>query len=414
MTDERKIAMFVHDDPLAPAGSQETGGQAVYVHHLVKELSKKGYFVDVFLRCDSMHKKTVSQFTKRARVIRLQGGPKKYLPRKQLFDFLPELYDDFLAYINGQNSYDLFHGHYWDGGWLAMTAAHEFKKPFIENFHSLGKIREETRQKYSFTSAVKDIFNQRFLTEKAITKNASVIVSLAESEKTALEHHYGADPEKVQVIPGGVDHRIFFPRNKVEARQKIHAKPEEFILLFVGRLEWRKGVGTLIHATEIIQKEIPQVKIIVVGGKIHGKQKNIDDFEEYQRLLGIAKRKNIESAVHFAGSIDHNRLPLFYSAADVFVVPSYYEPFGLVVLESMACKTPVVASMVDGLVATVKDGVTGVLFSPRHADDLARKVITLYKSKQLQETLAQNANKKIAADYSWKNIGERIHVVYDT
>lgn len=410
---EKKIAMFCHDDPLAPAGSQETGGQAVYVHQLVKELNANGWLIDIYLRLDSLRKRTFTQFGKKTKVIRLKGGPQRYVPRKQLFNFLPELYKSFLDFIGQENPYALFHGHYWDGGWLAMMASAQLDKPFIENFHSVGKIREETRQKYSFTSAVKDIFDQRFSTEKEIAKHASIIISLAESEKKALEAHYGVPLEKISVIPGGVDRRIFFPINKTEARKKINAKDEDFIVLFVGRLEWRKGIGTLIYASELIKKEIPNLKVIIIGGKIHGHQKNIDDFYEYQRLLGIVKEKHLEGAVYFTGSIEHNRLPFFYSAADVFVVPSYYEPFGLVTLESMACKTPVVASMVDGLMATIQDNETGLFFTPRQAGDLKDKVIQLYQSKALRSVLAENAYKKIITNYSWKNIAQQISDIYD-
>ncbi|MDO8530125.1 MAG: glycosyltransferase [bacterium] len=408
VTNGKRIAMFVHDDPLAPVGSQETGGQAVYVHHLIKELNKKGYFIDIFLRSDSLHKKPISQFGKRSRVIRLKGGPQKYVPRKQLFNFLPEIYKSFLEFIGPESNYDLFHGHYWDGGWLAMMAAAQFKKPFVENFHSLGKVREQTREKYSFTSAVKDIFDRRFSIEKDIIKSASAIISLAESEKEGLKTYYNAEAQKVHVIAGGVDHNIFFPIEKKEARKEINFRDEDVILLFVGRLEWRKGVGTLLYAAELAKKEIPNLKVIIIGGKIHGRQKNIDDFNEYQRLWEIVKEKKLEKNIHFAGSIDHNRLPLFYSAADIFIIPSYYEPFGLVILESMACKTPVIGSRVDGITATIQDNVTGLLFNPRDAKDLSEKILLMQKNGDLRKTMAENAYQKIMANYSWKSITQKI------
>jgi glycosyltransferase involved in cell wall biosynthesis len=409
----KKIAMFCHDDPLAQLGSQESGGQAVYVNSLIKELDKKGWSVDTFTRLDSQHKKPVSLIGKNSRVIRIKGCPSKYIGRKLLFDFLPQMYENFLDFIDRRNPYSLFHGHYWDGGWLAMKASEQFSIPFVENFHSIGRVRLEVKEKYSAGANGKDIFDKRFLIEDDIVRETKAIISLSESEKFFLQNSYNAPSEKILVIPGGVDLKIFSATPKQEARKKICTDEKSFILLFVGRLEWRKGVGTLIHAAKLLRNEIPNLRVLVAGGKIYGRQKNVDDYKEYQRLLEIAKKTETEEMISFLGSIDHNNLPSFYSASDVFVVPSYYEPFGLVALESMACKTPVIASDVGGLAAIIQNNSNGLLFEPRNPVDLKDKILQIYKSADKGKGLAEKAHENILENYSWKEIAEKISNIYN-
>lgn len=408
-----RIAMFCHDDPLAQPGSQEIGGQAVYVNSLIKELDKEGWAVDVFIRLDSPHKKHISIVGKRIRVIRLKGGPARYISRKLLFSFLPELYISFLDFIGHQNPYALFHGHYWDGGWIALQAHRQFNIPFIENFHSLGKLRLQTREKYLGNENQKDVFDKRFSIEDEIIKDADSIISLSESEKVFLQKLYNAPPEKVIVIPGGVNLKVFSHIFNSDARGKLNLDNKDFLLLFAGRLEWRKGIGTILYAANLLKDLIPNLRILIVGGKIYGRQNNVDDHKEYQKLMKIVNKLGLDSIVNFIGCVDHNRMPLFYSAANVFIVPSYYEPFGLVAIESMACGTPVIASEVGGLAAIIKNNVNGLLFEPRNPVSLKEKIMQVYKSKDLTELVIKNGLQDVVNLYSWKNIAKKISGIYD-
>jgi len=411
----KKVAMFsIHSDPLAPLGSQECGGQNIYVRYLAEELEKFGCSVDIFTRWDSGHKKQIATLGKRSRVIRLKGGPVSYIPKSELFEVLPEIFNNFLVFSDFKNSYDIFHGHYWDGGWMAIEANKKFNKPFVENFHSLGKIRMDTKEKYKTNGKEGDYFIKRFELEKEIIKKSSVIISLSETEKKNLKDFYNCPLEKVAVIPGGVNLRHWPLIEKIKAREKVCSNNEsKFIILFVGRLEWRKGIGTLIAAGNLLKEEIPNLKILIVGGKIFGKITNKADIKEYNRLSEIIKNNKIENIVSFRGSIDHNQLPIFYRASDVFVVPSYYEPFGLVALEGMANKIPVIASRVDGLMTIIKSGENGLLFEPRNALDLKEKVLSIYKSKELSKKLTENAYNDISLNYSWNLIVKKINSIYN-
>ena len=164
----------------------------------------------------------------------------------------------------------------------------------------------------------------------------------------------------------------------------------------------------------LLREKITGLKILIVGGKIFGRDINAADFKEYKRLQKKAEEEGVGDILSFAGSMDHGRLPAYYRSADVFVVPSYYEPFGLVVLEGMASKVPVIASSVGGLAITIKDGKTGLLFEPRNALSLQEKIMELYKSESLASVLVQNAFEEISKNYSWQNVTEKIAVIYNS
>lgn len=407
--DVLKIAMFsIHSDPLAHLGSQEAGGQNIYVRSLAEELGKLGHKVDIFTRWDSPNKKQISQINKNARVVRLKGGKKSYIPKTQLFDILPEIYLNFLKFIEVKDNYDVFHGHYWDGAWMALKAKCQFSKPFIENFHSLGKVRQATKKKYLMNKNETDYFQKRFAVEKETVEKADAIVSLAKSEKESLIKNYDSIPEKVKVIPGGVNLQKFKPISKEKARENLRIDKKSFVLLYVGRLEWRKGIGTIISAGNLLKEKIPNLKIIIVGGKIFGKEKNALDEKEYKRLLKKAEEENVKDIIRFIGMISHKKLRYFYSSANILIIPSYYEPFGLVALEGMASKIPVVASAVGGLKETVKHKKTGLLFKPRDPLSLANRIQTLYFSKELQKKIVKNGFELISKNYSWPLITKRI------
>ncbi|MDO8601889.1 MAG: glycosyltransferase [bacterium] len=413
---KKRIAMFsIHGDPLAALGSQQNGGQNAFVYFLSKFLDQKGYCVDVYTHWDNSKKKEVVYIDEKSRVIRLKGGPIAPIDKYDLPKVFPELYENFQKFLHKDNtpSYDFFHGHYWDGGWMAMRAAQEFKKPFFENFHSLGQTRLKTIKQYEMDTKIRNNFDARFKLEQEIIASANAVISLAETEKRDLMELYGAPSDKIHVIRGGVDLRRFSTIPKAEAREKLKLPNDEFIILFVGRLEWRKGAATAIKAVSLLKEAGKETTLMIVGGKIHGPEKDPADIREYERLLQRAKDEGVESRVVFEGRADQTQLHLYYSAADVFVVPSYYEPFGLVALEGMACKVPVVASRKGGLRITIKDGETGLLFEPRNPYDLRDKILILYQSAELRDKLVAAAYQSVKKDFSWQSIANEYINLYE-
>lgn len=404
----------IHSDPLAPLGGQECGGQNIYVKYLAEELEKSGWYADVFTRHDSFHKQAVAQISKHSRVIRLKGGPASYIPKKELFPILPEIFENFKKFVGQNNPYSLFHGHYWDGGWMAYEASRQFLKPFVENFHSIGIVRHETKKKFLNDNNESGYFQKRIELEKNIIKNASCIISLAASEKENLQNFYGCPGEKIQIIKGGVNLRHWPHIEKEKARNAIGIEQKSFVILFVGRLEWRKGIGTLISSASLLKKEIQNLKVLIVGGKIFSPNINAADYKEFKRLREKAEQENVAEIVSFTGNVDHGRLPVYYRSADVFVIPSYYEPFGLVALEGMASLVPVIASRVDGLAVTIENGITGLLFEARNPLSLKNKIMEIYNSKKLSDSLVKNAYSEISNNYSWNRIAQKIAAIYDS
>jgi len=408
----KKIAVFsIHSDPLADLGSQQAGGQNLYVRLLIEGLSKIGWEVDVFTRLDNQHKKRIIQINKKLRVIRLEGGKIGYISKEKLITVLPEIYNNFLSFINFQNSYSLFHGHYWDGGWMALKAHLQFHKPLITNFHSLGLIKLQTKERYLMNKNNSSYFTERLNIENKLAKNSSAIISLAETEKKDLQQFYGCPEEKCKVVPGGVDLKRWNRVERNKSREVLNLDQESFILLYIGRLEWRKGIGTLLSAGRLLKNEIPNLKILIVGGKIYGRQKNLDDYKEYKRLLKKAEQEGVGNITKFVGNISNRRLHFFGSASDVMVVPSYYEAFGLVALEGMAAKIPVVASNVGGLMGIIENAKDGFLFEPRNPLSLKEKVLLIYNSQELRQRLIQNAYEKVQ-NYSWKSMVQKIDAIY--
>lgn len=411
-----RIAMFtIHGDPLAALGSQQNGGQNAFVYFLSKFLDQQGYAVDVYTHWDSPKKKEVVYIDDKSRVIRLRAGAMEVKDKYSWPNHFPELYKSFLEFTKkeGTPAYDIFHGHYWDGGWMAMHAAAEFKKPFFENFHSLGQTRLKTIKQYDMDSKIQHDFDTRFKIEQEIIKSADAVISLAETEKRDLIELYGAPADKIKVIRGGVDLRRFSAVPKNEAREKLKLPNDEFIILFVGRLEWRKGAATAIKALSLLKESGTDATLMIVGGKIYGNEKDPADVKEYERLLERAKMDGVESRVVFEGRADQTQLHLYYSAADIFVIPSYYEPFGLVALEGMACKVPVIASRKGGLRITIKDGETGLLFEPRNPYDLRDKIKTLYQSSELRDKLVTAAYQTVKKDFSWQSIAQEYINLYE-
>lgn len=413
MMQSKRIAMFnIHSDPVVAIGTQENGGQNVYVRSLMNELDRLGWSVDVFTRWNDSRKKQIFSVGKRSRVIRLKAGPIAHVPKADLREHLPAFYKSFLDYTQSQNIYDYFHGHYWDGGYVAMLASEQFQKPFAQTYHSLGKVRFNVKKQYE-NRDLDNHFDVRFDVEEKVGQHASRIIALSETEKEDLVSLYNVPTEKIRVIPGGVNFRQFHAVPRKWARSHLHLSPDTYIVMYVGRLEWRKGIGTLIGAATQLKKEIADFQIVIVGGGIFAKNKNKDDYKEYQRLITKAQEEGVESNIRFLGRADHSQLATYYSAADVLAVPSYYEPFGLVALEGMACQVPLVASRIGGLKTIIQEGFNGLLFEPRNALDLASKIMSLNKSSDLVHRLTQQALEDVYQSYSWKEIVQKIAAVYE-
>ncbi|MFZ2226528.1 MAG: glycosyltransferase [Candidatus Moraniibacteriota bacterium] len=401
----RILLISDHADPLAEIGSKEAGGQNIYVFYLAKFLCKLGILVDVYTRWDRKNKKEVVKFNNHLRIIRVKAGPKKYIPRDDFLGVIDEFADNVLKRIKKEKiNYDIIHTNYWFSGLIGLKIALIIKKPLIHIYHSIGQVRFESLKNYKLQEINNEFFKQRTISEKEIAQKADRIIATSPVEKEIIKNIFGIREKKIKTITIGVDTKIFRPIKTERARKMAKIETNGKIILYVGRIEWRKGIGTLLYAFREVIKNHPNTKLYIIGG---GKSKSARKLEEaeYERLKKISQELGIEKRISFLGPKKQNELYKYYSAADVCVIPSYYEPFGIVPLESMACGTPAVASRTGGLQYTVKDKITGCLFKPRNYVDLAEKINIVLKNGK--DFYAGNCLKRISDEFQWEEIADQ-------
>lgn len=393
-----------HADPLAEIGSKEAGGQNIYVYNVAKFLCDLGHQVDVYTRWDQKSKKELVQVNPRWRVIRVAAGPKSYVPRDSCLPLTDEFRDNIIKRIRLEKiKYDLIHANYWMAGLIGMALHFRYSIPLVYVYHSIGQVRLNVMRQYNQTADYV-FYQQRLAAEKTIAHVATGIIATSPVEKQIIKQYFEVDGEKITVIPIGVDRSIFPPIPTVQARQQLQWDITSKIAVYVGRIEWRKGIGTLVQALANVIKSFPSIQLYIIGG---GKTKATVDQElnEQQRLQFIAEQLGIADHLHFLGAKKQSELHWYYSAADVCVVPSYYEPFGIVPIEAMACGTPVVASKVGGLKYTVVENETGLLAEPFQDKDFAKKLIQVLQKGKSYYT--PKCLERIKNNFRWSQIAKK-------
>lgn len=390
----RIAQISAHTSPMAPLGGRETGGMNVYVRELSYELARLGYDVDIVTRQDGTGP-AVEDLAPHLRLLRIDAGPPSPIEKEELVAYLPGFAKNLIAAMPS-GGYDVVHSHYWQSAVVGQQLADASNAPHVVMFHTLGEVKNRAR--ISEREPVARIQNER-----AIAATATAIVTASEHERTLLETYYDADPSRMHTVPCGVDLDLFQPADRLAARRELGLDPSAPVVLWVGRLEKLKGVDILINA--VAQLDERDVTLLIVGGDERSAPLKAD-------LLAQALEAGIETTVRFEGAVPHERLPLYYTAADVCVVPSYYESFGLVAVEAMACATPVVASRVGGLVSTVTDGVNGYLIPWRCPEPFAEKLEVLLHNPELRANFGRSARKSVER-FRWPRIALEIAAVYD-
>ncbi|HET9199938.1 MAG TPA: glycosyltransferase [Dehalococcoidia bacterium] len=372
----------------------------VYLRELSRELGQRGFALDIFTRRTSPDDESVIRPFENVRVVQLDCGPPGFLEKEELFEHLREFtrgVEHFavpdLEIPFGGPPYDLIHSHYWLSGAVGLELARRWNVPHVAMFHTLGEVKNRAR-------GTEKEPRERIEIEREIARTADRIVVASLHERNLLTRLYDAPSERIVVEPLGVDLSLFQPVDREEARRLL-GLGEGPIVLFVGRIEPLKGLDLLVKALGELDGPFT---LLVVGGD-----------ERASGLLSEirveAGKLGIERQIVFAGSVQHDRLPLYYSAADVCVVPSYYESFGLVAVEAMACGTPVVASRVGGLTSTVRDGVTGYLIPWRCPEPFTERLETLLANGELRDNLGAAA-RRAAQEFGWERVGDGIASLY--
>jgi D-inositol-3-phosphate glycosyltransferase len=399
-----------HGDPAAEIGKDAAGGQNVYVRQVGEALAKLGWQVDMFTRKSSPNDAKIVQHAPHCRTIRLTAGPEEYIPRDELFQYMPAFVDALQKFQQQEGTnYPLAHTNYWMSGWVGMELQRRQNIQLIHTYHSLGAV------KYRSVSDIPSIAHTRLAVEKQILEQAHCVVATSPQELNDLETLVSRIG-KIDIIPCGTDVDTFRPISKADARQQLGISPKQKVVLYVGRFDKRKGIETLVRATGQLRSQLEQgaeidpqnLKLFIVGGS----DPQEADGAERRRIEEIVNELDLAVNTDFVGMVGHDRLALYYTAADVCVIPSHYEPFGLVAIEAMACGTPVVASDVGGLKFTVISEETGLLVSPHNVHEFARAIGRILTDEVWAQKMRKQAAMRVQQNFSWTGVAIQLSDLY--
>ncbi|MEC4814575.1 MAG: glycosyltransferase [Scytonema sp. PMC 1069.18] len=404
LTKKHRIALIsVDGDPAAEIGQEEAGGQNVYVRQVGYALAEQGWLVDMFTRRSSSEQAAIVQHQPNCRTIRLKAGPAEFMSRDNLFDYLPEFITEFQAFQQAQGfQYPLVHTNYWLSSWVGM----ELKKlqPLIQvhTYHSLGVI------KYNAVSDIPPIARKRLAIEQVCLETVDRVVATSPQEQEHMRNLVSTKGQ-IDTIPCGTDIDKFGSIQRSEARRVLGIAPDAKVVVYVGRFDKRKGIETLVRGfAKSGLHSSANLQLIIGGGSRPGQSDGI----ERDRIEGIVAELGLESHTTFPGRLDDTVLPFYYAAADVCVVPSHYEPFGLVAIEAMACRTPVVASDVGGLQFTVVSEVTGLLVPPKDDAAFAIAIDRILSDSVLRDQLGEAGRQRVEIAFSWHSVAARLTQLY--
>ncbi|HVB75160.1 MAG TPA: glycosyltransferase [Ktedonobacteraceae bacterium] len=391
------IAMLsVHTSPLdLPGYTKDAGGMNVYIQQLARELGQSQINVDIFTRRVNTSTPHIVNLSPRVRVIHIAAGPALPIHKDELYNYLPAFaqhIDEFR--ISTGKHYDLLHSHYWLSGVAAMQLAQRWNVPHITMFHTLAHLKQLANPGAPEPPL-------RLEMERLLIKQVDRIIAATAEERAQIIRNCGATSSQVQVIPCGVDLKRFMPCDREKTREQLRWKQDSPVLLFAGRLDPFKGPDLLLRAAALMKEK---AQVVIVGGK----QSNDCEIQELRQL---ASDLRISKRVHFLGARPQQELPMLYSAADVTVIPSYHESFGLAAVESLACGTPVVATRAGGLTTVIRNGETGFLV-PRCPGFFAERLDTLLQQPALLAKMRQAARPS-TLQYSWKHVAQRVRETYE-
>jgi len=401
----RVAVVSLHTSPLDQPGTGDSGGMNVYIRAAADRLARRGVEVDVFTRRRARDVSEIEELSEASRIIHVSAGPRAPVPKEALPQYLPEFLEGVLhrARTDGR-PYDLVHTHYWLSGWIGRRAKDAWGVPLVASFHTLGKVKN-----YSLARGERPEPPERLVGEEAVIADADRVMAATPAEAAQLVGLYRADPDRIRLVPPGVDHDLFFPRPRAKARARLHLTGIR-LLLWVGRLQAHKGPDVAVRVlAEAIARDpsaTDDVVLAIVGGPSgtgHG--------ADVARLMDLAGALGVEERVMLFPPQPQSRLADFYAAAEAVLVPSRSESFGLVALEAQACGTPVVAAAVGGLRYVVDDGRTGWLVEGHDPGDHADRVLQLLADPVVASDMGRRGVEH-SLRFSWDVTAEEIVCVY--
>jgi D-inositol-3-phosphate glycosyltransferase len=395
----RRVAMLcVHTSPLEQPGTGDAGGLNVYVSELSRELAARGVAVDLFTRATRSDQAPVMAIAPGVRVLHVLAGPFARTDKLALTGELCAFAADVMRVeaARGPGYYDVIHSHYWLSGQAGAIVRARWGIPLVHSMHTLAKVKNATLPYGDLPEPP-----IRLAGETEVAYSADRLVANSEAEATALVTMYGADPSRVVTVHPGVDLDLFRPGDQASARQQLGMPADADVLLFVGRLQPLKAPDMVLRAAGELLARDPsrRLSVVIVGGPSGSGTEEPGRLRSLARELGVSAR--FEPPVDRAGLVD------WYRAADVTVVPSRSETFGLVALESQASGTPVVAASVGGLQTAVRHGRSGYLVSEHDQAAYADAIQRVLGDHRFRPGARTHAER-----FSWHEATDRLLAVY--
>lgn len=394
------VYLAMHTSPLEQPGRGDAGGMNVYLRELCRTMSRRGVDAAVFTRrrrVDLPDEVAVDGY----RVVHVDAGPPRRMPVADLAPYVA----DFAREVCERLATDppsLLHSHYWLSGWAAVLVKDELGLPLANSFHTLGRVKDLYRAPGEAPSSP-----LRLLTEEEVIARADCVIAATPYEFDDLLEHYGASPERLCVSPPGVDHAVFHPGDRAEARRRL-GLGDGPLVLFVGRIQAHKGPDLALRAFARLRPgpDEREPRMVIIGGP--SGRAGDDDLASLHRL---ARDLRVPDRVRFVPPRPHAVLAEWYRAADVLVMPSRSESFGLVAAEAQACGLPVVASRVGGLPSIVSDRESGLLVDGFDPADLASALEAVLHDPAFARRLATTAV-AFSSRFSWEATADRLFELY--
>lgn len=383
----------LHTSPLAQPGTGDSGGMNVYVRELASSLAQAGVASRVYVRRWAKNLPDQVHVEPGFEVVHIDAGPPE-LAKEQLPSVVEEFTNGVERDLLRLGSVDAVHANYWLSGVAGHNIKHSLGLPLVSTFHTLARVKAET-------SDIESLGREE--AETAVIGCSDTILANSPAEAQELRELYGANPQRIEIVPPGVDHAFFSPGEKRGARAALGLGNHP-VLLFVGRVQPLKGLDVAVAALARLANK--NAVLLAVGGP-----SGPEGRAEVERVKALSQRLGVAHRVRFIEPQPHHLLSTYYRAADVTIVPSRSESFGLVALEAAACGSPVVASDVGGLRTLVNDGVTGRLVDSRDPYDFAECVTEILEDSTLALGMSANAV-ELAKGYTWSTTAARLRRLY--
>ncbi len=404
---ERIAILSVHTSPLHQPGTGDAGGMNVYINETAKRIARHGIEVEIFTRSTSSGDESSTELAPGVLVRHISAGPLEGLRKEDLPAQLCAVTAGVLRAEAARHVgfYDLIHSHYWLSGQVGWIAKERWNVPLVHTMHTMARVKN-----LQLASGDSPEPTVREIGEEQVVLAADRLVANTSAEAQELIDLYGANPERVRVVNPGVDLETFVPGNMNDARHKLGLKPDTVVLLFVGRIQPLKAPDVLIRAAAVLLARDPslrsQLMVVICGGP------SGTGLDKPNSLVELAADLGISANVHFEPPATRERLVTWFQAADMCVVPSHSESFGLVAVEAQACGTPVIAARVGGLTTAVREGRSGLLVDGHEPATWAEKISLLVTNPQLRNELSHGAVEH-ASTFGWDATTDRLIEVYN-